>query len=152
MRGVTVIVPPSLWILAYGSCDENSTLSPLTLALMELRSAPDSLSPCGAFGFQGLLKNASRWKLRSNSSASSTRMSLRMFSTNLCTSTFFRFFVELLKSFVSLQCGLSTESGPRSHVSLVLDFSKTIVFIEYAIYNPMYFFFCVISIVEYSFR
>ena len=91
MRGVTVIVPPSLWILAYGSCDENSTLSPLTLALMELRSAPDSLSPCGAFGFQGLLKNASRWKLRSNSSASSTRMSLRMFSTNSCTSIFFSF-------------------------------------------------------------
>ena len=42
-----------------------------------------------------------------------------------------------IENFVFLQRGLSTESGPRSHTPLVLDQSKTIVFIEFAIHHPV---------------
>ena len=55
-----------------------------------------------------------------------------------------------IENFVFLQRGLSTESGPRSHTPLVLDQSKTIVFIEFAIHHPMNLFFGVFFVTEYS--
>ena len=57
---------------------------------------------------------------------------MRIYDTmcfSVISSIFFDWFVECYKKSVFLRRGLSTESGPRSHVSLVTDNTVTIVFI-----------------------
>lgn len=96
-RMVSKPVPPSLWMEAYGTADVKRTPLVSMLERMDRRSVPvtmrsEPLANLSARGFHFWVKKALRSKLRSNSSVSSTRISLSILRFICCGSIIFLFF------------------------------------------------------------